>query len=183
MNIDYVARNFQLDERLRQYTEEKLAKVAKFLDEPIEVKVELGSEKFRYSCDLAISHRHGDLYTSVEGHEVLEAISAAIEAVVEQAKRGRKKHTDQKRRTARSSEVELHWPLEVVESASVGRAPAPRILETTRLPIKPMTLEEAAEQLADSEQGFVVFRDAANDKVSVLYRRKDNNFGLLAPEF
>ena len=50
------------------------------------------------------------------------------------------------------------------------------------MPIKPMSLEEAAMALEDSEHGFVVFRDATSEKVSVLYRRKDDNFGLIAPE-
>ena len=45
-----------------------------------------------------------------------------------------------------------------------------------------MTIEEAALALADAAEGFVVFRDALSDKVSVLYRRSDDNYGLISPE-
>ena len=45
MNIEYVGRHVQLDERIRSRAAEKLAKVAKFLKEPIEVHVTLETEK------------------------------------------------------------------------------------------------------------------------------------------
>jgi putative sigma-54 modulation protein len=56
------------------------------------------------------------------------------------------------------------------------------VIETSHLHIKPMTLDEAALELDVSEQGFVVFRDATSDRLSVLYKRKDQNYGLIAPE-
>ena len=45
-----------------------------------------------------------------------------------------------------------------------------------------MSLDEAALHLEGSKNDFVVFRDANNDQVSVLYKRKDNNYGLISPE-
>ena len=48
---------------------------------------------------------------------------------------------------------------------------------------KPMTIDEASLQLEQSKNEFFVFRDSASDRVSVLYRRKDDNYGLIAPEF
>jgi len=32
------------------------------------------------------------------------------------------------------------------------------------------------------EEGFVVYRDARTEQISVLYRRKDGNLGLIEPE-
>ena len=58
----------------------------------------------------------------------------------------------------------------------------PRVIETSHLPIKPMTIEEAAIELDAAEHGFVVFRDSASDRLSVLYKRKDQHYGLIAPE-
>ena len=56
-------------------------------------------------------------------------------------------------------------------------------MRTARLPIKPMSAEEAALKLEDSRSEFIVYRDAESEKVSVLYRRKDGDFGLIAPEW
>ncbi len=57
-----------------------------------------------------------------------------------------------------------------------------RVIKSSLLQIKPMTIEEAALQLEGSKNDFVVFRDAVNDRVSVLYKRRDDNYGLIAPE-
>ncbi|MGB6995373.1 MAG: sigma 54 modulation/S30EA ribosomal C-terminal domain-containing protein, partial [Thermoanaerobaculia bacterium] len=65
---------------------------------------------------------------------------------------------------------------------SVGEGRSPRIVKSSVLSIKPMSIDEAALQLEDSKNDFVVFRDAASDQVSVLYKRRDQNYGLISPE-
>jgi putative sigma-54 modulation protein len=45
-----------------------------------------------------------------------------------------------------------------------------------------MTLDEAAIEVWSRDEGFLVFRDARTERVSVLYRRKDGNLGLIEPE-
>ena len=44
-----------------------------------------------------------------------------------------------------------------------------------------MTAEEAALRLVVETDQFVVFRDADTDRVGVLYKRNDGNFGLIEP--
>jgi putative sigma-54 modulation protein len=45
-----------------------------------------------------------------------------------------------------------------------------------------MSIEEAALRLDESKNEFIVFRDLDTDKISVIYKRRDNNLGLIAPE-
>jgi len=54
-------------------------------------------------------------------------------------------------------------------------------LDGTRYPVKPMTAEEAALRLSGESDQFLVFRDADTSRLSVLYKRKDGNYGLIAP--
>jgi putative sigma-54 modulation protein len=181
MNIEYIARNnVQLDDRIRQYVEEKLQKVAKFLEEPVEVRVTLDIEKHRHIAEIHIAHRLGVLQATEETDGLLvDAINLAVDKAARQARRARKKLVDRRHRTDRNGH---RWPLEVLDRASVGAGAAPRVIESTHLSIKPMTLDEAALQLEGVKEGFVVFRDATTQRVSVLYRREDNHYGLIAPE-
>jgi putative sigma-54 modulation protein len=55
-------------------------------------------------------------------------------------------------------------------------------VETSSIQIKPMSIEEAVLQLDDSSYNFLVFRNASNDRVNVIYRRVDKNLGLITPE-
>lgn len=182
MRIDYVARNFELDGRLRSQAEKKLEKLMKFLAAPVEARLGVSQDKFRFTCDLHVSHRGGDLHSNVESHDVAESIDLAFAGVEEQAKRTRKKSVDKRRRASRAAQKGANWPVSVVEAGTVGRDGGPEVLHTERMPIKPMSLEEAVMRLEESEQGFIVFRDATTEKVNVLYRRKDDNFALIAPE-
>ncbi len=44
-----------------------------------------------------------------------------------------------------------------------------------------MTAEEASLQLTDAPDQFLVFRDADTNRLGVLYKRKDGDFGLIEP--
>jgi putative sigma-54 modulation protein len=180
MKIEIVGRNVPVDDRLRQRVEKKLAKLAKFLSEPIEARVTLSLEKHLHVAEIYVSHRDGSLRATeeAEGH-LIEALDLAIENIQNQGRRTGDKQKDGKRRRDRGDH---RWPVDILESGSVGSGGVPLVIESTHLRIKPMTVEEAALALESAEDGFVVFRDAGSDRVSVLYRRKDKNFGLIAPE-
>ncbi len=180
MNIDFVAHSVQLDDNIRDYTETKLSKLTKFLDEPIEIRVSLAQERHRCSADLRVAHRFGLIQATEETDDVLDAINLAVDKAGKQARRSKKKFMDKRRKADRNNGS--HWPVEVLERASFGGGAKPRIVKSSVLSIKPMSLDEAALHLESSKNDFVVFRDATTDQVNVLYKRKDSNYGLISPE-
>lgn len=182
MEIKFTGRNFQVDDRVKAFADKRIARVVRFLEEPIEVHLTLETEKRRQIAELHVNHRHGALQATEEAQQVFDAVQAVVEKVTKQARRSRKKHQDKKRRAQRPAD-ERHWDVNVLDSQSVAAPEGPKVIKTGRLPIKPMTIDEAALGLADSKNEFFVFRDSVTDKVSVLYRRNDGNYGLIAPEF
>jgi putative sigma-54 modulation protein len=182
MNIEFVGRHYDIDERTRQFTQDKLDKVMKFLEEPVEIRVTLSEEKHRHIADLHVHHKLGILQAAEEAPAMWDAVQSAVEKVEKQARRSRKKLTGKKRRAAKNGDLAAAWPMDVLERDSVSAGSEPRIVKSSHLEIKPMSLEEAALQLDSSKNDFLVFRDAANDRVSVLYKRRDANYGLIVPE-
>jgi putative sigma-54 modulation protein len=185
MQIDYTCRNVHLDDRLRGLIERRLQKVTKFVEEPAEVKVILDQVKHRHIVELHLTHRLGLVQATEETDgTLLDAFNLALDRAEKQLRRSREKLVHGRRRAVRVERVNggQRWPVEVLERASVGGGGVPRVVETTHLPIKPMTIEEAAIQLETAEHGFVVFRDSQSDRLSVLFKRKDQNYGLIAPE-
>jgi putative sigma-54 modulation protein len=57
-----------------------------------------------------------------------------------------------------------------------------RIIRARRYDVKPMSIDEAALEVIDGEDSFLVFRNAATDTINVLFRRPDGNLGLIEPE-
>jgi len=180
MNIEFVARSVQLNDRIRKYSTDKLHKLDKFLDEPIEIRMTLTQEKHRCHAELRVAHRFGLIQSTEETDDVLDAINLAVDKAEKQARRSRQKFKDKRRKADRNNGNQ--WPLEILEGASLGQGTAPTIIKSSVLSIKPMSLDEAALQLEGSKNDFVVFRDAKSDQVNVLYKRKDNNYGLISPE-
>lgn len=182
MQIDFTGRHYQLDDSIREFAEKRLHKLGKFVEEPVGIQMVLETEKNRQIAELHVSHRMGSLKATEVADEMRDAVYAAIEKAEKQARRSRKKFMDKRRRARRDVGPE-QWPLEIIEAESLSSGAEPRIVKTTSIPIKPMTIDEAATELEESKNDFFVFMDSATERVSVLYRRKDDNLGLIAPEF
>ena len=185
MKTEIIGRNLPVDDRIRDFAESKLRKLEKFLDEPIDARLTLSAGKHGHNAELHVSYPGGVLkaHDETDGN-LRDAINAVAEVVEEQARRAHQKEVDRRRRAdSHDRDGALgRWPVEVLEQGSVGGGQSPRVIETRHLHIKPMTVDEAALALDVSEEGFVVFRDAASDRLSVLYKRKDQHYGLIAPE-
>lgn len=179
MNIELTGRHIHLHDDIKQYSQKKLEKLEKFLEEPIDIHLILEVEKLRSIAELNVHHKYGQLLAKEESTDLETAVHDAVETAVKQARRAHKKAKAKKRRAGKPAE---HWPVEVLAADSISEGELPRVIKTNNLPIKPMTIDEASLALEQSKNDFYVFLDAGTEKVSVLYRRKDENYGLIAPE-
>lgn len=185
MQIEFATRHVDLDESLRRWTEERIGRAARFLREPIEVRVALegnAGDKHRVGAEVHLAHRHGDLHSRSEDVDVREAITSAVAAVEVQAKKARERAVDKRRRASREAASSRQWPVDVLARESMRSGGAPRIVRSSAFTIEPMTLDQAAIRLEASRNEFVVFLDVERDRVSVLYKRKDDDYGLIAPD-
>lgn len=180
MKIDYVGRHLQLNDELRTYTESKLTGAIRFLEEPVEIRVILEEEGHRRIAELRVHHRFGVLQAVEESDELRDAIHDAVDKIEKQARRGRKKFMDQRRR--RDRQVAQEWPVDDDESSTADGDEKPRIIKSRTLSIKPMSLDEAALRLETARNDFIVFRDAEHGAVAVLYKRLDGDYGLIDAE-
>lgn len=181
MKVEYVARHYELNDRVRTFTESKLRKLEKFLQEPIEAHVMLETAKHRNRADLRLTHRFGMIQATEDTDEMFDAINLAVDKAEKQARRSNKKFHAKRRRGGRE-EAKQSWPLAILDADSMGSGGAPDVIKSTQLQIEFMSLDEAATRLADSERDFIVFRNLDSDEVNVLYRRPDENYGLISPE-
>src|SRR5262249_39482399 len=72
--------------------------------------------------------------------------------------------------------------MDVIRAESFHRRNGPDVIKSTRLPVKPMSVEEAVMQMDLMSNEVLVFRNADTDALSGVYRRKDGNYGLIPPE-
>ena len=190
MSTGIIGRNFEVTPDIRDLIDKKLAKIIdKLFTDIIDTRVMLQVEKYRNICEIIIVGKEHDVKSVQEsGESMTEAINLALDHVKRQAQKNRKTIRDHHRKdgSRNKSEGVTEWNVNVLEPGRLrveGDHNRPRIIKTNSLPIRPMSIEEAALRLDDSKNEFIVFRDLDTDKVSVIYKRRDSNLGLISPEF
>ena len=188
MELIVKSRSGKVSERQRAYIEEKLSKLGRYLDQISKLTVEVAEEQRRnegivhraqvtlvgeHGILLRAEQRAGDLYSAVdEVHDTLQR----------QIRRYKDKHWRRGKLRRQGGEI-VETTQESAEGAAaeIGEQRL-RIVRTKEFQVKPMFSDEAVEQMELLGHNFLVFRDAETDRINVLYRREDGNYGLIVPD-
>jgi len=188
MATGIIGRNFEVTPDIRELVEKKLSRINKLFADVIDIRCVLQVEKYRNICEILIVGKEHDVKAVQESDESMKAaINRTFDHLKQQAQKNRKKIRDHHRKDGNTAKVDrvTDWTVQVLDPKRIrltNDGKGPRIIKTNNLPIRPMSIEEAAMRLDDSKNEFIVFRDLDTDKVSVIYKRRDKNLGLIAPE-
>jgi putative sigma-54 modulation protein len=185
MRLDITGRHVEITPPLRQLIARRLAKVERLLnDSLLSAKVILTLEKYRHRAEI-ILHARGDhtLRGLGEGNAWPLSIREAAEALEQQASKVKTRWAERKRgETRRRAPRAAEAPPAAAGSRARAEAGNARVIRATRYAVKPMSVEDAAMRLEESPDSFIVFRNAENDAVGILFQRKDGNLGLIEPD-
>ena len=172
MQVMVTFRHVDPTDGLRSYAEEKVQRIHKYLRRPIEAHVILAVEKQRHIAEVVVTANHVNITATEETDDLYSAIDLAMGKVERQAKRHAAKYKEHKGGTPTAATA--------TPPADADR-PRPAI-QTQRVTVNPMSVDEAVIQLKVLKDDFLLFTNAATETLSVLYRRKDGNYGLIEPD-
>lgn len=178
MKVEFTGRHFDITAAIKRHTKEQLEKIEKVFDFDAlgHAHVILEVEKHRHRAEIVFRWRDHELAANAITNDMYTAVAQAADKLERQALKVKSKKTSRKRQSQSTSSV-APQPIPPVMPAP----DAPRIIRSRRYAIKPLTPEEAASMVSDSVDQFLVFRDAETDRIGVIYKRKDGNFGLIEP--
>ena len=182
MQLNIKGKNFEVTDRLRNYVDQKIGRLDRYLPGIIEAWVELSVEdtkaaQDRQVCQVTLRTDRVILRAEERSDDIFTAIDTVLEKVNRQIDRYKGKRKN--RRRGAGAPVEPG----VVEAEAVeAEEEAATIVRVKRFPITPMHPEEAIEQMELLGHDFFVFYNAEVGQINILYRRKDGNYGLLQPE-
>jgi putative sigma-54 modulation protein len=116
----------------------------------------------------------------MKGVEHTEDMYSSIDLVMDKIERQARKHKDKVREfrpVSLGDEVMVRHG--VLDQAAAEEDEGPRIVNTQEFSAKPMSVEEAVEQMNLMNNDFLVFLNASTQDVNVIYRRRDGNIGLI----
>jgi putative sigma-54 modulation protein len=188
MQLLLKGKNFVISDRVRDYVEKKMGKLDRYLPEIDEARIEITQEKTKSAKDrnvVQITLRTNGAILRAE--ERSEAIYASIDAVVDkihrQIVRYKGKRVDRWQGHITNKRPEDEMPaLDQEALAAIAEERERKIVRVKKFQVVPMTEEEAVEQMELLGHDFFVFYNVNLGRLNVLYRRADENYGLLDPE-
>jgi putative sigma-54 modulation protein len=182
MSIACTGRNVVVTPSLRQLAEERAERLERHIGGPAVVHVILSHEKHRFGAEVIATQGRRSWKAQEEKADPRAALALAFQKIDAQAahdieKRRDRKHKDSSRRLSKGLRAAQTAP-----APAPPRRAVPRVVRGRSAAVKPMVVDEAALIMESSTQEVLVFRDASNEKVSVLYRRRDGDLGLIVPE-
>jgi putative sigma-54 modulation protein len=177
MDITVTFRHTDPTETLRAYAEEKVSKIKKYLDVPLEANIVLTVEKFRHIADVSLSVNGTPIKAVEETADMYSAIDQVMDKIENRVKKHISKIRDHRQEIAKGEANSMNDEVNYATDLALD-GPA---IEVEQMVAKPMDPEEAAMQLNLLNQDFLVFRNAKSREINVIYNLADGNLGLIVP--
>ena len=175
MEIHISGRGVAVSTALRGQVKTKVSRVARFLPKITEVRVVLARERYRHLVEITLTAKRTTLHAEAAAVDFHSAVDLAVANLEQQARRHRDRVRARKPRPAREA-----GHAEPTAAAPPPADEGPGVV-IRRLTTKPMSVEEALEQMRTRTDGVLVFTNARSRRVNVLHRRPDGQLELVQP--
>jgi ribosomal subunit interface protein len=175
MKISVTFRNTEGENWHKEYIDQKLKKLEKYMDNPVEARVVISVEKFRNAAEVNLMTNGQNINAKEEAKDMYLAIDNAIEKIERQLKKRKERIRGHKTNAAKgeesTSEESYFDDMDEIQET--------RIVEMRKVVLKPMSIEDALMEIDSSKNRFVVYRDSSTETVSIIYVRDDGKYALI----
>lgn len=179
MQVSVTFRNMESKEILREYVQEKISKMKKYFDYPLEANVVLIVEKHRHIAEVTLVANR----LTINAQEETEDMFSAIDRVMDKLERQILKHKEKiKRHKTNSPSPESRRRMDVSDLSSSEEGAEPKMIKSKKVLAKLMSVEEAAMQMDLLENVFLIFTNANSKNLNIIYRLQDGHYGLIEPQ-
>ena len=183
MDVQIYHRGLELTDRLREYVETKLEKFNRYLPGIRNVRVDLKSTHVRDASGRMVAQITVDvprklLRAEEQGNDIFAAFDAAIDKLYRQVERYKGRLQTYRDAAALTELAEEEFFAEESEATSEGK-----IVRVKEFDVSSIVPEEAVEQMELLGHYFFVFLDATDGRLSVVYKRHDDDYGMLKPVY
>lgn len=176
MEVSIFTRKLEMTPRLREYVEGKVERLDRYLPTIDEARIDLAVEDTRSDEDRQVAQltvwTGGTILRAEERTaDIFASIDAVLDKMYRQIARYKGKRQDR-----------WHAPAEELPIEEAIEEPEGEIVRVKRFEVRPMTPEEAIEQMELLGHHFFVFLNAEEGAINTIYKRRDGDYGLLQPQ-
>jgi len=167
MDITISFRHIEANEEIKKYIEEKMARLQKYVETPLDVHVVLSLERtYRHRVDVMFTING----VVINAHEVMDDTHAAVDMILDKLERRLTKYRDK---------LKKYREVKTKRAVTQGEKEESGIIIAKTMDAKPMDPEEAVMQLRATGDNFMIFRERERDNVCIVYKRKDGKYSLI----
>ncbi len=179
MELQITGTNMEITPAVRRYIERKLGKLSRHMPNLIESKVEVSEEKTKspqqhYLVRANVAGSGAVFHGEDRAEDLFKAIDRVATIMVRQLEHHKGKRYEKGRGGSTA--------VSATAGAPEPEIPERKVVKVKSFIVKPMTVDEAADQMEALGHDFFLFYSADNEEISLLYRRKDGDYGLIEPE-
>ena len=174
MKITISGKNIDVTEGLKAAVNEKLGKLETYFTPDTNVIVTLSVEKERQKIEVTIPVKGNIIRSEQVSNDMYVSIDLVEEVIERQLRKYKNKIADKQQEAGNFQKEYLEH--DYLEDEDI------QIIRTKKFGMKPMYPEDACVQMELLGHTFFVFRNAETDEVNVVYKRKNNTYGLIEPE-
>lgn len=191
--IYIVGKHIEITDAIKNYVWEKLSRIERIAEHIIEVTVTLDSQKLEKSCSILMNFIRFHIKVQASRDNLYAAIDGAVDKLTKLIRRYKTKL--QSYRNKDISTVDIH--VNVIQAlkddlkaindeieAETARIEEERyqlhqVVAKETMPLKTLTQDEAIMKMEITDEPFLIFRSEEDQKIKVIYRREDRNYGLV----
>ncbi|MCX6990163.1 MAG: ribosome-associated translation inhibitor RaiA [Chlamydiae bacterium] len=194
-NINIVGRNVLVTEAMKNHAFEKLSKLERFHNHIIDVHVTLDMQKLEHSALIVMKFDHFKVTAHAIASDMYVAIDQAVDKIQSQFRRWKDKIQDHTKKRVSIGEMQVNIlmrPSEIFEynqemeaelaTERANEMKPGKLMGNKTMPLKTLTSDEAVMKMELSADPFMLYRAEEDQKLKVIYRRNDGNYGIIKPE-
>ena len=173
MKIIVTGKNIAISDKIQDAIDKKFEKLGKYFADDIQAKVLIHPEKAKVKVEATIVNK-GTIFRAEDvAQDVFDCIDTVADKLLTQMSKYKGKL------------MKRHKGKESIKFEMIPEVPAAeetRVVKTKKFQLMPMTVDDAILQMEMLQHNFFVFLDTETDSVNVVYKRNDDDYGLLETE-
>lgn len=184
MELVLTGKNLDITPRIRDYVERKISTLDRHFKPAPELVLhavlaeeQTKSAEKRFVVEFTTNVKDSVLRSEERGPDLHVAVDRAIEVMDHQIERFKGRLESRRRQPGPSERTAQN-----IDQDSLEKGIPSRIARTKRHKVKPMSVDEAIDQLEMLGHDFYLFFNSKSEELNVVYRRRAGNYGIIEVE-
>lgn len=176
MKVSVITKNTTVTPALKDMIERKISKMDRYFSSDVEARATLSVQKNRQIFEVTIPFNGVILRAEEATDDMYKSIDLVEGKLERQIRKQRTKLARRNNRSFNYTEIE-NKNIENIDEEDGN------IVKVKKFGLKPMSSDEAVLQMELLGHSFFVYHDSEKNKLCVMYKRKDGDYGVLEPEY